>query len=86
MWNKDRERLDKIVDEAIKKYGNKSVGVFLISYDEVTPILIQSSMYHSLGNIRWYGSDSIAQNHHTTKNIDSALCAIKTNFQILYTP
>ncbi|MDW3631131.1 MAG: ABC transporter substrate-binding protein [Nitrososphaeraceae archaeon] len=80
MWNKDLERLDSIVSEAIKKYGNKSVGVFIISYDEITPILIQSSMYSSLGNIRWYGSDSIAQNHHITKNIDSALFAIKTNF------
>ena len=80
MWNKDLERLDSIVSEAIKKYGNKSVGVFIISYDEITPILIQSSMYHSLGNVRWYGSDSIAQNHHITKNIDSALFAIKTNF------
>ena len=37
-------------------------------------------MYHSLGNVRWYGSDSIAQNHHITKNIDSALFALKTNF------
>lgn len=80
MWNEDLERLNSVVYEAIKKYGNKSVGVFLISYDEVTPILIQSAMYHSLGNIRWYGSDSIAQNHHITKNIDSALFAIKTNF------
>ena len=80
MWNKDLEGLDSIVSEAIKKYGNKSVGVFIISYDEITPILIQSSMYSSLGNIRWYGSDSIAQNHHITKNIDSALFAIKTNF------
>ena len=53
----------------------------IISYDEITPILIQSSMYSSLGNIRWYGSDSIAQNHHITKNIDSALFAIKTNFK-----
>ena len=80
MWNKDLERLDSIVDEAIKKYGANSVGVFIISYDEITPILIQSSMYHSLANVRWYGSDSIAQNHHITKNIDSALFAIKTNF------
>jgi branched-chain amino acid transport system substrate-binding protein len=80
MWNEELERLDSIVSEAIKKYGNKSVGVFIISYDEITPILIQSSMYSSLGNIRWYGSDSIAQNHHITKNIDSALFAIKTNF------
>jgi branched-chain amino acid transport system substrate-binding protein len=80
MWNKDLQRLDSIVDEAIKKYGANSVGVFIISYDEITPILIQSSMYHSLANVRWYGSDSIAQNHHITKNIDSALFAIKTNF------
>ncbi|MGH9981311.1 MAG: ABC transporter substrate-binding protein [Nitrososphaeraceae archaeon] len=80
MWNEELERLNSIVFEAIKKYGNKSVGVFIISYDEITPILIQSSMYDSLGNIRWYGSDSIAQNHHITKNIDSALFAIKTNF------
>ena len=43
------ERLNSIVSEAIKKYGNKSVGVFIISYDEITPILIQSSMYNSLG-------------------------------------
>ncbi len=37
-------------------------------------------MYSTLDDIRWYGSDSIAQNHHITKNIDSALFAIKTNF------
>ncbi len=80
MWNEDLERLNSIVAEEIKKYGNKSVGVFIISYDEITPILIQSPMYYSLSNIRWYGSDSIAQNHHITKNIDSALFAIKTNF------
>jgi len=80
MWNEDLGKLNSIVGEAIKKYGNKSVGVFIISYDEITPILIQSPMYNSLGNIRWYGSDSIAQNHHITKNIDSSLFAIKTNF------
>jgi branched-chain amino acid transport system substrate-binding protein len=80
MWNEDLEKLNSIVADAIKKYGNKYVGVFIISYDEITPILIQSPMYRSLGDIRWYGSDSIAQNHHITKNIDSALFAIKTNF------
>jgi branched-chain amino acid transport system substrate-binding protein len=80
MWNEDLESLNSIVSEAIKKYGKESVGVFIISYDEITPILIQSTIFHSLGDIRWYGSDSIAQNHHITKNIDSALFAIKTNF------
>jgi len=80
MWNEDLEKLNSIVAEAIKKYDSKSVGVYIVSFDEITPILIQSPIYHSLGNVRWYGSDSIAQNHHITKNIDSALFAIKTNF------
>jgi ABC-type branched-subunit amino acid transport system substrate-binding protein len=80
MWNEELERLNAIVSEAIKKYGANSVGVYVISYDEITPLLIQSPIYHSLGDIRWYGSDKIAQNHHITKNIDSALFAIKTNF------
>jgi ABC-type branched-subunit amino acid transport system substrate-binding protein len=33
-----------------------------------------------LEKVRWYGSDSIAQNHHITKNVDSAMFAMKTNF------
>ena len=80
MWDEDLNRLNAIVSDGIKKNDNKSVGVFIISYDEITPILIQSPMYSTLDDIRWYGSDSIAQNHHITKNIDSALFAIKTNF------
>ena len=80
MWDEDLNRLNAIVSDAIKKNDNKSVGVFIISYDEITPILIQSPMYSTLDDIRWYGSDSIAQNHHITKNIDSALFTIKTNF------
>jgi branched-chain amino acid transport system substrate-binding protein len=80
MWNQDLERLNGIVSNAINKYGKESVGVYIIAYDEITPILIQSRNYNTLESIRWYGSDSIAENHHLTKNIDSALFAIKTNF------
>ena len=79
MWNEELEKLSAIVSNAIKKYGANSVGVYVISYDEITPILIQSPLYEVLGKVRWYGSDSIAQNHHITKNVDSALFAMKTN-------
>ena len=80
MWNKDLGKLNGMVSEAITKYGRHAVGVFIVSYDEITPILIQASNYPSLGDVRWYGSDSIAQNHHITKNIDSALFSMQTNF------
>ena len=80
MWNQDLEKLSGIVSDAVRKYGVHSVGVYIISYDEITPILIQAPLYGMLENVRWYGSDSTAQNHHLTKNVDSALFAMKTNF------
>ncbi len=80
MWNQELEKLNAIVADAVKKYGANSVGVYVISFDEITPILIQSTLYEDLGKVRWYGSDKIAQNHQITKNVDSALFAMKTNF------
>ena len=80
MWNQELEKLNAIVADAIKKYGANSVGVYVISFDEITPILIQSPLHEILEKVGWYGSDSIAQNHHITKNVDSALFAMKTNF------
>jgi branched-chain amino acid transport system substrate-binding protein len=80
MWNQELEKLSTIVSGAIVQYGANSVGVYAISFDEITPILIQSPLYEVLGKVRWYGSDSIAQNHQITKNVDSALFAMKTNF------
>ncbi|MGB8153914.1 MAG: ABC transporter substrate-binding protein, partial [Nitrososphaeraceae archaeon] len=80
MWNQDLEKLSGIVSDAVRNNGVHSVGVYIISYDEITPILIQAPLYGMLEKVRWYGSDSIAQNHHITKNVDSAMFAMKTNF------
>jgi ABC-type branched-subunit amino acid transport system substrate-binding protein len=79
MWNQELEKLNVIVSDAVKKYGANSVGVYVISFDEITPILIQSPLYENLGKVRWYGSDKIAQNHQITKNVDSASFAMKVN-------
>ena len=79
MWNQELEKLNAIVSAAVKKYGANSVAVYVISFDEITPILIQSTLYENLGKVRWYGADKIAQNHQITKNVDSALFAMKTN-------
>ena len=74
------KKIKYLVSDSVNKYGANSVGVYVVSYDEITPILIQSPLYETLGKVRWYGSDSIAQNHHVTKNGDSALFAMQTNF------
>ncbi len=80
MWNQEIKKISDTVSDSIKKYGANSVGVYTVSYDEIAPILIQAPLYESLGKVRWYGGDKIAQNHHVTKNGDSALFAMQTNF------
>jgi branched-chain amino acid transport system substrate-binding protein len=79
MWDQELKRLNTAVSDAVKRYGLQSVGVYIISYDEIAPILIQASNYDMLGKVRWYGSDSIAQSSKITKNWDAADFAIKTN-------
>jgi branched-chain amino acid transport system substrate-binding protein len=80
MWNQELKKMNTLVSDAIAKYGKESVAVYVISYDEITPILIQAQLFDSLGKVRWYGSDSVAENHHLTKNFDSAKFAIQTGF------
>ena len=41
MWDQQLKKLNTIVSDAIKRYGVKSVAVYIISYDEIAPILIQ---------------------------------------------
>ena len=82
MWNQDLEKLSMIVSDAVRKYGVNSVAVYVISFDEITPILIQSPLYEILEKVRWYGSDSIAQNHHIIKNVDSAIFATAPLYSI----
>ena len=80
MWNQELKKLSAIVSDSAKKYGSNSVGVYVVSYgNEIAPILIQAPLFESLGKVRWYGSDSIAQNHQVTKNVDAALFAMQTH-------
>ncbi|MGB9168975.1 MAG: ABC transporter substrate-binding protein [Nitrososphaeraceae archaeon] len=80
MWNKELEKLNMIVSEAVTQYGNKSVGIYIISYDEIIPILIQSQHYRMLGNVSWYGSDGSAMNERLLKHEEAAEFANKTKF------
>jgi hypothetical protein len=54
MWNQDLKKLSEFVSDVVKKYGVKSVTVYAISFDEITPILIQDPLYEILGKVKWY--------------------------------
>lgn len=80
IWNKYLKELGAIVDNATQIYGNNRVAVYLISYDEVTPILIHAIYDERLSRVAWYGSDSSARNMQIIRNQDSGEFARAVNF------
>lgn len=80
LWDKDLRILDSKVQEAISRHGADRVGVYLISLDEVSPILIQAHSYPALSKVKWYGSDGSVLNEGLVRNHDSAHFAVNTTF------
>jgi hypothetical protein len=80
IWDQELKSLNHKVSKAAEQYGTDRVGVYLISYDEVVPILIQAQNHPILDRVKWYGSDGSAQNEAVIRNIEAAKFAVKTNF------
>jgi branched-chain amino acid transport system substrate-binding protein len=80
MWNQYLKKLSHILDNATHKFDPHEVGIYLVSFDEVTPILIQSNEHQTLQQVKWYGSDASAQNMQIIRNHDAAHFAEIINF------
>lgn len=52
--------LRAVLKDAVNEYGNGSVAVYLIAFDEAVKILSQASGDPVLSSVRWYGSDPSA--------------------------
>lgn len=79
LWNQELKKLNDLVSKGIQEYGANAVGVYVIAFDEITPILIQAPLFDDLAKVKWYGSDSIAENHQIIKNDEAARFAMETN-------
>lgn len=80
MWNQYLKKLSHILDNTTNKFAPNEVGIYLVSFDEVTPILIQSNEHQTLQKVKWYGSDASAQNMQIIRNRDAAHFAEMINF------
>jgi branched-chain amino acid transport system substrate-binding protein len=80
IWNQQLSSLSSKLIQAIAQYGVDKVGVYLVAFDEVTPILIQAQDHPEFSRVKWYGSDGTALNNGLIKNIDAAIFAEKTAF------
>ena len=68
------------VNQAKSEHPNDKVGIYIIAFDEIVPILIQAQNHAMLDKVKWYGSDGSAKNERLLKNVESAQFANKTGF------
>jgi branched-chain amino acid transport system substrate-binding protein len=80
VWEQELRSLTSKVNDAMSQYGADKVGVYIVAFDEIVPIMIQANRHQELQSVRWYGSDGSAQNEGLIKNVDAAEFAVKTNF------
>ena len=80
MWENALKALESRLKNAISQYGIDKVGVYVVSYDEITPILIQAYSHPALSKVKWYGSDKSALNEALVRHYESASFAANTSF------
>jgi len=80
VWEQNLKSLTAKVNGAVKQYGGDKVGVYIVAFDEIAPIMIQADRHPELSQVKWYGSDGSAQNSGVVKNGEAAQFAIKSKF------
>jgi len=80
VWEQELKSLTQKVNDAVRQYGADKVGVYIIAFDEIVPIMIQANRHQELQSVSWYGTDGSVQNEGLIKNIEAAEFAVKTNF------
>ena len=45
--------------------------MYIVAFDEIVPIMIQSYRHQELQSVRWYGSDGSAQQEGLIKNVEA---------------
>jgi branched-chain amino acid transport system substrate-binding protein len=80
VWEQELRALTSKVNDAVRQYGADKVGVYIVAFDEIVPIMIQANRHQELQSVRWYGSDGSAHLEGLVKNVEAAEFAVKTNF------
>lgn len=68
------------VSSAVDAYGAENVGVWHISFEEVTAFFSAASAYDVLSTVKWYGSDGTANSDAMLEDETVAAFAAKVNY------
>jgi branched-chain amino acid transport system substrate-binding protein len=82
-WDQKLKALSLAVDNARNVLGQNSyskIGIYVISYGEVVPLLIQAPSQPDLYKVKWYGSEATAKIERLLRNQKAVEFAYRTNF------
>jgi ABC-type branched-subunit amino acid transport system substrate-binding protein len=81
VWDQKLKDLNSAVHlAAASEKSYSKVGVYVISFGELVPLLIQAPSHNELFKVNWYGSEATAKNERLLKHQRAAEFAYKTNF------
>jgi ABC-type branched-subunit amino acid transport system substrate-binding protein len=85
VWDQKLKDVNSAVRSAASSVKNSysKVGVFVISYGEIVPLLFQAPSHTELDKVNWYGSEATAKNERLLKHQKAVEFAYKTNFKSL---
>ena len=71
--------LQNILNESAFTDKSKS-AVVLVAYEEAAELMKQAALTEGMGDVRWYGTDSLAQNAALSGDAEAAAFAAQTQF------
>ena len=74
-WGQELISLNSKVQELNKTFSLKEIGVYVIAFDEIIPILSQANSHPLLEQVRWYGNEATTKYEQIIKNYESSLFA-----------
>ena len=82
-WDQKLKNLSLAVSNAktlLTADSNSKVGVYVISYGEIVPLLIQAPSHKYLEEVNWYGSEATGKNERLLKHQKAVEFASKIEF------
>ena len=79
-WGQDLIDLNNKVKQLASQYPLSEIGVYLIAFDEIVPILSQGNSHPILEQVRWYGSETNAKYEKIITNRESSTFALNSNY------
>ncbi len=80
-WDQKLKDLGLEIEKTKNLYNidSSKIGIFVISFGELVPILLQSPSHEVLDEVKWYGSEATAKNERLMKHSAAVEFAGKTN-------